>query len=303
MLRKSLFRFAIAMALVLPCQVALGQTEAANESVVIPAEASATDCREAFAYLNALMRAENAYVRRKYESVIEILKPIYDKLHCIDDMNTVIEINLLLGVSYYEIKQKNLSEAFFLNVLRSDPDHVVGSVITLPEGSARYIEELRTAHAAELDDLRAQKSPNTVIESLYVLVEKEHHPYWVNFVPFGAGVLQMHQKPWAIVYASTQLAGITMSVLGGAMVEHYRGDNYLYTPQNYARAKDWQAVQITGIVLGVASYVASVLHALLIHEDDTLIFHSPTQTQPELSHRAAPFLLNDGGGIVYGTIF
>ena len=303
MLQKSLFRFAIAMALLLPCQVVYGQPEAVNETVVMPAESGATDCKEAFAYLNALMRAENAYVRRKYESVIEILKPIYEKLHCLDDMNTVIEINLLLGVSYYEIKQKNLSEAFFLNVLRSDPDHVVGSVITLPEASARYIEELRADHAAELDDLRAQKSPNTVIESLYVLVEKEYHPYWVNFVPFGAGVLQMHQKPWAIVYASTQLAGITMSVLGGAMVEHYRGDNYLYTPQNYARAKDWQAVQITGIVLGVASYVASVLQAMLIHEDHTLIFHSPTQTQPELSHRAAPFLLNDGGGVVYGTIF
>ena len=265
--------------------------------------ADKTDCSETFAYANALMRAENAYVRRRYTTVIEILRPIYEKIQCIDDSVTALEIELLMGVAYHELGKNSLADTFFLNVLRSDPDHVVGSIITIPETGARRIEQLRNENAEELNALRAQLSPNTVIESLYILVEKEHHPYWLNFLPFGAGQFQMHRTAWGAVYASTQLAGIALSVLGGGMAEYYRGDNFTYTAQNRARAKNWQTAQIIGISLLAASYVAGVIHALAIHEDTSLIIHSPSQTRPDIAHRAAPFLLPDGGGIAYGAYF
>lgn len=264
---------------------------------------SGGQCYESFTYAPALMRAENAYVRRRYTTVIEILKPVFENIQCIDDTDVIIEIELLLGVSYLEQGNSALSDTFFLNVLRSAPDHVVGSVITLPESSARRIEELRTKHANELDRLRAELSPNTVIESLYILTEKEQHPYWINFLPFGAGVFQMHQKAWGAVYASLQLSGIALSILGGGMVEYYRGPNFTYTPQNAARARNWQTAQIVGISMLAASYVASVIHAMIIHEDSTMIIHSPTQNRPDIAHHAGPFFLPDGGGIAYGTTF
>lgn len=279
--------------------------EAALPSAVPTPPAAKTDsqCYESFTYANALLRAENAYVRRKYTTVIEILKPIFENLQCIDDSNAIIEIELLLGVSYLEQNNKALADTFFLNVLRSDPDHIVGSVITLPESSARYIEDLRIQHADELDSLRSERSPNTVIESLYILTEKEQHPYWINFLPFGAGVFQMHQTAWGAVYASLQLAGITLSILGGGMVEYYRGENFTYTPQNAVHAHNWQTAQIIGISMLAAGYIASVIHALIIHEDSTMIIHSPTQTRPDIAHNAGPFILPDGGGIAYSTKF
>lgn len=267
------------------------------------ATADKTYCDESFTYANALMRAENAYVRRRYTTVLEILKPIYENIQCIDDSVTVIEIDLLMGVAHNELGRQNLADSFFLNVLRSSPDHVVGSIITIPESSARRIEQLRADNAEELNALRAQTSPDTIIESLYILVEKEHHPFWINFLPFGAGQFQMHKTTWGIVYASTQVAGIVLSILGGGMVEYYRGDTFTYSPQNRAHAKNWQNAQIVGISLLAASYVASVIHALIIHEDSTLIIHSPSQTRPDIAHRAAPFLLPDGAGFVYSSVF
>lgn len=265
--------------------------------------ADKTYCDESFTYANALMRAENAYVRRRYTTVLELLKPIYENIQCIDDSVTVIEIDLLMGVAHNELGRQALADSFFLNVLRASPDHIVGSIITIPESSARRIEQLRADHAEELNALRAQTSPDTIIESLYILVEKEHHPFWVNFLPFGAGQFQMRQTTWGIVYASTQVAGIVLSILGGAMVEYYRGDTFTYSPQDRAHAKNWQNAQIVGISLLTASYVASVIHAIIIHEDSTLIIHSPSQTRPDIAHRAAPFLLPDGAGLVYSSIF
>jgi hypothetical protein len=279
--------------------------EAALPSAVptLPANKTDSQCYESFTYANALLRAENAYVRRKYTTVIEILKPIFENLQCIDDPNVIIEIELLLGVSYLEQNNAALADTFFLNVLRSEPDHVVGSVITLPESSARYIEDLRTQHAEELDLLRSERSPNTIIESLYIVTEKEQHPYWINFLPFGAGVFQMHETAWGAIYASLQLTGITLSILGGGMVEYYRGENFTYTPQNAVYAHNWQTAQIIGISMLAAGYVASVIHALIIHEDSTMIIHSPTQTRPDIAHNAGPFILPDGGGIAYSTKF
>ena len=259
-------------------------------------------CYESFTYANALMRAENAYVRRRYSSVIEILRPIYENIQCVDDQNGVIELELLLGVAYFEEGDSALADTFFLNVLRTEPDHIVGSVITLPESSARRIESLRAEHSEELDKLRSEKSPNTIIESLYVLTEKEEHPYWLNFLPFGVGVFQMHQNTWGAVYASFQTTGIIMSIIGGGLVEYYRGDDHTFSHQNYLYAKTSQAVQIAGISILAASYVASVIHALVIHEDSTLIIHSPTQTRPDISS-VAPFVLPDGAGIAYGSWF
>lgn len=259
-------------------------------------------CYESFTYANALMRAENAYVRRRYTTVIEILHPIYENIQCIDDQNGVIELELLLGVAYFEEGNTALADTFFLNVLRTEPDHIVGSVITLPESCAQRIENLRAEHADELNKLRSQKLPNTIIESLYVLTEKEEHPYWLNFLPFGVGVFQMHETTWGAIYASVQSAGIIMSILGGGMVEYFRGDDHTFSPKNYTYAKNWQTVQIIGISLIAAGYVASVIHALVIHEDSTMIIHSPTQTRPDISS-VSPFILPDGAGIAYGSWF
>ena len=260
-------------------------------------------CDAAFTYANALMRAENAYVRRKYTTVIEILRPVYANIDCLDDPNAVLEIDLLLGVAYFEQNQPNIADPFFMNVLRTEPDHIVGSVITLPESSAHRIETLRTEHAEELNKIRSELSPNTVIESLYVLAEKEEHQYWLNFVPFGAGLFQMHKTGWGIAYASIQASGIILSIVGGGMVEYYRGDNFTYTSQNYVHAKNWQNAQIVGLSILAAGYIANVIHALVVYEDSTMIIHSPSTTQPDIAQVAAPFVLPDGGGIFYRATF
>ncbi len=261
-------------------------------------------CEENFIYPNAIMRrAETAYTKRHYETVVETLRPVYENLHCVDSPDTIIEIYLLLGVSHLELGNPELADSLFLDVLRTDPDYdPIGAIIILPGSSTERIEKLREEHATELDALRPDKSYATALETLFVPGEVERRPYWINFLPFGAGEFQMHQPVWGAIYASTQLAGIVMSIAGGGMVEHYRGDNYKFTHDNYFHAKNWQKVQITGIVLLATSYVASVVHAIIIHEPAPINWQSPTKTPP-LMHAAAPFVMPDGAGVAYETIF
>ena len=260
-------------------------------------------CEENIIYPNAIMRrAETAYTKRHYQTVIDTLRPIYENLQCVDSPDTVIEIYLLLAVSHLELGNASMADTLFLDVLRTDPDYdPLGAIIILPGESTQRIEHLRAEHASELDSLRNESSHSSVVETLFVPGEIEQRPYWINFLPFGAGVYQMHRPVWGSVYASTQLAGILMSILGGAMVEHYRGDNYKFTAENYKIAKNWQVSQIIGIALLGTSYLASVIHALVIHEPAPIIWQSPTKTPP--THAAAPFILPDGAGIAYEARF
>ncbi|MCL2325572.1 MAG: hypothetical protein FWC40_03590 [Proteobacteria bacterium] len=267
-----------------------------------PHRASPQACDESFAYANALLRAENAYVRRQYAFVSEILAPIYEQIRCIDDP-TALEIELLLGVASLEQGNEALADTYFLNVLRSESGHEIHTLITLPESSLRRIEFLRSLHEEELNKLQ-QRTPGVIVESLYVLAEKEQHHYWINFLPFGAGQFQMKRNGWGAFYASTQLLGVALSITGAGMVEYYRGESMTFSPQNYAHAKNWQNAQIVGIAILAASYVAGVIHALIIYESSSTVFHPPSRIQPDsISHRAAPFILQDGAGLTYGATF
>ena len=173
----------------------------------------------------------------------------------------------------------------------------------LPRASTERIETLRAQHATELENLRPERTKDSVVETLFVPGETERRLYWLNFVPMGAGMFQMHQTEWGAFYASAQIAGIFMSILGGGMVEYYRGDNYTFSHEDYSRAKKWQAVQIVGITTLAASYVASVLHAIIIYEDAPINWLSPTKTPPSYTQVTAPFLLPDGAGVAYGMTF
>ncbi len=278
-----------------------------NTGVSIPplVQSSGIKCDEMMAYPNATMRrAEMAYTKRRYTTVIETLRPVYENLRCVEDTDTIIEIYLLLGVSHLELGKSHQADNFFLNVLRTDPDYdPVGAIIMLPRASTERIETLREQHAAELENLRPDRTKDSVVETLFVPGEQERRLYWLNFVPMGAGMFQMHQTEWGAIYASTQIAGIFMSVLGGGMVEYYRGNDYLFSHKDYPKAKTWQAVQITGIATLAVSYIASVLHAILIYEEAPINWLSPTKTPPSYTQVTAPFLLPDGAGVAYGMTF
>lgn len=277
-----------------------------TQTTILPlVQTSVNKCDETMSYPNATMRrAETAYTKRRYTTVIETLRPVYENLRCVEDTDTIIEIYLLLAVSHLELGKSAQADNFFLNVLRTDPDYdPLGAIIMLPRASTERIEALRASHADELESLRPERTKESVVETLFVPGETEKRLYWLNFVPMGAGMFQMHQTAWGIVYASTQTAGILMSILGGGMVEYYRGDNFTFSHDDYTYAKKWQAVQITGIAMLAAAYAASVLHAIIIYEDAPINWLSPTKTPPSYTQIPAPFLLPDGAGLAYGMTF
>jgi hypothetical protein len=261
-------------------------------------------CLAEFSYHSQLMRAENAYVKRHYESVLLLLSPLLEVPECLQDPTTRLEVELLAGVSYLEQGKDDEADRHFMRVLRLNPDYEIGSIITLPEGSSRRIETLKIRFADELNALRGNQSHGVVVESLYILAEKKENPYWINFLPFGAGQFQMGEKGWGITYASLQASSLALTILGGGMVELYRGKSGKYSKLNYPKAKSWQHAQIAGIAAFSVFYLAGMIHALIIHEDSSAIMHPPSQQRPDVvTHLPAPIVLPDGAGLGYNVLF
>ena len=275
----------------------------------IPENSDTTECVEDVLYHNQILRAENAYIRRQYETVITIVNQIKSQNLCIEEPDLQLEMDIMLGVASLELGREEEANQHFLNVLKADPDHEIGSIITLPVESAQRLEDLKIEYAEELETLRNkgdEESRGVVVETLYVVVEKEKHQFWLNFVPFGAGQFQSGQIAAGATYASLQGVSLAMTILGASMVEYYRGDTFTFSPEDKAIAQKWQYVQIAGIAAFGAFYLASVIQGIVQHESVVTVMQPPSQQRPEqeTAHYLSPFITEKGdAGLSYGMTF
>lgn len=259
-------------------------------------------CSGPVAYNSIMSKAVDALFNHRPAEVIDILAPFEDKLHCISDAEAATKLYTILGIAYLELGEQTESDRYLTDAILLHPTSDIKELIMLPPNAEQRIEELKIMVE---ERRRANMDPGVIVKTSYVPVKYETHPYWLNFVPFGTGLFQMNQTGWGIFYASTQVAGITLSIMGGGMVKHYQNqNNYYYTRDSYTTAKRWQGVQIAGVVILATSYLANVIHALCVHEDVTQMILSPQDTIPtEVAHTVSPIVIDHGAGIVYTTQF
>ncbi len=259
-------------------------------------------CRGPVAYNSIMSKAVDSLFNHRPAEVIDLLLPFEDKLHCIDDAEAATKLYTILGIAYLEIGDQTESDRYLTDAILLHPGADIKDLIMLPPNAEQRIEELKIMVE---ERRRANMDPGVIVKTSYVPVKYETHPFWLNFVPFGTGLFQMGKTGWGIFYASTQVTGIALSIMGGGMVKHYQNENnYYYTHNSYTQAKRWQGVQIAGVSLLVASYVANVIHAICIHEDVTQMILSPQDTIPdEVAYTISPIVLDHGAGLIYATEF
>ncbi len=227
----------------------------------------------------------------------------------------LVEAHVLLGLCHYEGGNREDAKTEFQAALGLDPSKTLEPEF-FTEGQVRLFNEVRAdveAQARRDAELRRLEEDRDRIrkfkESLRVV---ETRPYFVNFVPFGAGQFQNKQTAKGILFASGQ--GLTFGTSAGI---------FLYLATKYGLVgkvpledgpgvRRLQQIEIATGAAFFGIYAWSVVDALLnykpreqIEADDSLLppdlrdFKKPTPKKTSLRDRLrlGPLLLPSGAGL------
>lgn len=234
-----------------------------------------------------LDRARSSFRAKDWQSARLILKDLLYPQPRLASVSDLVESHVLLGVCYYETGQREEARTEFEAALSLEPAKTLEPPY-YTNGQIRVFDDVRgelTARAERDAELRKLADERERIrkwrESRYVY---EIRPYYVNFIPFGAGQFQNKQRGKGVLFAAGQ------ALTGGASA-----GIFLYLATRYGlvakvpledgeRVRRLQQLEIgTGIAF-IGLYAWGVVDSLLNHKpraqveaDDSLL---PPELQP-----------------------
>lgn len=227
--------------------------------VCIAAPALATPTQE-------LDRARKNFRDKDYQSAIPVLNTLlYPDLQ-LARQEEAIEAQLMLGAAYYETGERDRAVREFEKVIQLEPDRSI-TTLFYSEGAVRLFEETKRTVQERLERDAAKKRIAEELERIRKyresLIVVESRPYYVNFIPFGAGQFQNKQRTKGILFATGQ--GLTFGASAGIFL--YLAGTYGLVARvpldDGPRVRLLQQVEIgTGIAfLGI--YAVGVVDALI----------------------------------------
>jgi tetratricopeptide (TPR) repeat protein len=227
-----------------------------------------------------LARAQTNFRARDWQSAIPLLKSaLYPNTSLGRD--DAVEAHILLGASEYESGDRESAHDEFKKALEIDPERSI-TTLTFSEGAVRLFDQTKEDLRARIERDAEKKRLAEAAEKLEAyrksLVVYETRPYYVNFVPFGAGQFQQHRTGPGLFFAIGE--GLT----GGASV-----GLFLYLAGTYGldakvpladgqRVRQLQQLTIGSQVAFFGFYAWGVVDSILhykprvqIQGDDTLL--------------------------------
>jgi hypothetical protein len=257
--------------------------------VITPWAAQAACPSEAVADLR-FRRAEDFYIVQAFQETRTELEPLVLE-RCFGDRASLQLARLFLGVSLHELGEVAEAERHLLDMLRADPNVEVGASVA-PRVVLGVIDDLRKRHADELRRILQEmgQTEGLILDNFWLIIKIERRVEWLNALPFAVGVFQNEDYAWATFYASTQVVGLGMNVLGGSMIESLRSDTGRFSSDAIDAASAWRAVQITGVSVFAASYLASVIHGWVGYRamPEVRTMMPPSDAYPEQELRGLP---------------
>jgi hypothetical protein len=170
-------------------------------------------------------RGRNAFARGEYGRALEVLRPLVYPEVKLETEGEVVQAHRMLGVASLFENDPESARREFRKLLELRPDYRFDPLLDPPRvvdffnlvvkeeedelavieaKRRRREEELLARQRREAERLRAQQA---------VVLRYDHHPYAVNFIPFGAGQFQNGQrrKGWLFFGAEAALAGVSVA--------------------------------------------------------------------------------------------
>lgn len=272
-----------------------------------------------------LEQAEHAYERSDYKRAIELIRPLLYPAIRLSNQKLVIQAYKLLGISYVFEKNKTEAEKQFLAILSIAPTYKLDPLVD-PGAAVKFFEGVKKRNA---DKIRAilererkeaerrrkeeerrraeQRRLELLARQGQVFVERTVtlHPYWINFVPLGAGQFQNGHRGKGYALMGTQLTlGLLSAGTGLAGYLAYAGRPL--NTEEYDRARALSIVQVVSAGLCAAAVVYGVIDALVYHEPMT-VTEKRYKRNPKGSGKAAltvtPTLGPSSAGLGLGFTF
>jgi hypothetical protein len=212
----------------------------------------------------SLDEARDLFRAAKWTDAIAVLSGLLYPEPSLASPSDLAEAHLMLGVSYFETDQKQQASLQFEEALNYDG----GLELTADLHSEAVVDFFRAKkrefrRKSRDDERRAARDAaiRKLVESTQQ-VRIEHHPYYINFVPFGAGQFQNNQPDKGRFFFITEAAfgGTSLTFL---LIQIFRYGVPMRFPRDEVElAANLQRVQVgTGIAFSIL-YAWGVVDAL-----------------------------------------
>ena len=256
-----------------------------------------------------LSAARETFAEGRYQRAIPLFSGLLYPQSRLADASLLAEAHLLLGVSYFEVGQRDAAQREFEEALFLDSNLILDSSLFSAE-AIRFFDATKedlTQRMREADEgeavAREREKLRRKIENL-VIFEKRR--YFVNFIPFGAGQFQNDEKSkGAFFFISEALTGGSSAALWSYQVIRY-GLAGRVPIEEVSRVRAIQAIQITtGAVFfglmawGIIDSLAHFEHAIQRQPDPRMLreLELDAPGDDEISLRLLPYASPGGGGL------
>jgi tetratricopeptide (TPR) repeat protein len=250
---------------------------------------------------------------KKYFEARKALKDLLLPKPRLSDTNDLAEAYLMYGVCLLENGEteeagKAMEDSLGLNPARQnlDPQYYSSKARTFFQETRAKVEQQRIAIEKAKDAARQREIIENIRKNTKVY---EQRPYFVNFVPGGAGQFQNGHRTKGILFASGQaVAGGTSLAIWLYLVGNYGISGTTSDRDEAATILRLQQVEVVGGVVFVGLYVWSVIDALVNYKKQVQVDVPPELLEPATNGkrktasssrlRLAPAPMSDGAGVV-----
>lgn len=232
-----------------------------------------------------LSQARNVFRSRDYAAAIPMLNVLLYPKPRLAQTQDLIESHVLLGVSLFETGEREraareLEEALYLSAeLSLDPTLFSAEAVRFFD---RTKSDLETRNRAATDARRYAEDLERLRQYRDSLRIYEVRPYYINFVPFGAGQFQNGHRGKGLFFAAAQ--GATAALSAGLWL--YQVNTYGFSGQvPPGEASDVLLMQQVGFTAGVLFYGLyswSVVDAMVYFKPRAQIRGDDSLLPPEL---------------------
>lgn len=245
-----------------------------------------------------LDRGRESFRRGDWQSAIETINTLLYPELVLARREQVVEAHILLGAALYQVGNRERARDEFSRALQLEPEQAIGTRL-YSEGAVRLFDETRAELRArtEREQERRRLAQRLADIEAYKksLIVYETHPYYVNFVPFGAGQFQNRQRGKGVFFAVAQ--GATGAASAGIflyLASRYGLSSAVVPLTEGPTVRRLQQIEIATGIAFYGFYAWSVVDALLAYkprqrvEGDDSLLPPELRDEPRRGARPAP---------------
>ncbi len=230
--------------------------------LVVPSRAAAADPTI------DLGRARDAFQRGECTEAVPLFTTLLYPEPQLSDAGELAEAHVSLGICHFRDGAEERAVDEFEKALAFDIDVSINPLIDKP--ASQRLEEVKKRYKQKLKDdedkRKLAEERDALKRALANMVVIEKRPYYVNFIPFGAGQFQNGDNGWGMFFSVSEgVTGATSAILWAYQVLRW---GFPIDPpvEDYSTVHRIQQIQVATGIACIGLIGAGIIHALMNYE-------------------------------------